>query len=95
MDSADRIRKRAWKEAQRASARVDFPLADEVLEKLFADVDAAVELTGCDHTLRFTERILTMNGNDLEPTMTWLKAHGGFCDCEVVANACDYWEENR
>lgn len=28
-------------------------------------------------------------------TIAWLKANGGYCDCEVVTNAADHWEQNR
>jgi len=95
MDSADRNRKRAWKDEQRASARAAFPLSREMLEQFFDAVDSALEQSGCDHTLRFTEQWLSDNVPDREPMITWLKNHGGFCDCEVLANACDHWEQNR
>lgn len=95
MDSADRNRKRAWKDEQRAAARATFPLPSEVLEKLFDAVNSSVEQQGCDHTLYFTKQWLTANVPDGETTLAWLKIHGGFCDCEVITNACDHWEQNR
>jgi len=27
--------------------------------------------------------------------LDWLKEHDGFCDCEVLANALDHWQQNR
>lgn len=95
MNSADCNRKRAWKDEQRNSARAEFPLPSEALEQLFTAVDSALEQSGCDHTLRLTDQWLAANVSDCEPTIAWLKIHGGFCDCEVIANACEHWEQNR
>jgi len=95
MDSADRNRKRLWKDEQRAAARAAFPLSSEELEELFDGVDSAIEQNGCDHTLRYTEQWLAAHVSDPLPTLTWLRNNGGCCDCEVIANACDHWEQNR
>lgn len=95
MDNIDRNRKRSWKDKQKALARASFPLPDESMEQLFSAVDQALEAEGCDHTLRFTESWLNRSGFDHLTTVAWLKEHGGFCDCEVIANACDHWEQNR
>jgi hypothetical protein len=95
MDNIDRNRKRAWKDEQKALARASFPLSDESMEQLFSSVDQMLEADGCDHTLRITESWLKRNGFDKQATVAWLKEHGGCCDCEVIANACDYWEQNR
>jgi hypothetical protein len=95
MDSSDRDRKRAWKNEQKTSAQAAFPLPNEVLEQLFAAVDSAVEEHGCDHTFRYTEKWLRESGRERDATFTWLREHGGYCDCEVVANAYDHWEQNR
>jgi hypothetical protein len=95
MDSADRNRKRAWKDEQRTSTRAAFPLQSDALEQLFTALDSALEQSGCDHTLRFTEQWLAANVPDREPTIAWLNNHGGFCDCEVIANVFDHCEQNR
>ncbi|WP_093552848.1 DUF2695 domain-containing protein [Pseudoduganella namucuonensis] len=95
MDNADRNRKRAWKNEQRTLARSAFPLPSEALEQLFTALDSSLEQSGCDHTLRFTDQWLAANVSDREPTIAWLKSHGGFCDCEVIANVCDHWAQNR
>jgi len=95
MDSIDRNRKRAWKDEQKAIARASFPLPDETMEQLFSAIDQALSAEGCDHTLRFTDSWLKDRGFDRQATVAWLNEHGGFCDCEVIANACDHWEQNR
>ena len=35
---------------------------------------------------RLTEAFLTNHGCDTEAVLTWLEDHGGSCDCEVLAN---------
>lgn len=95
MDNTDRNRKRAWNDEQKTQARASFPLKDKLMEQLFSAVDQALEAEGCDHTLRFTESWLDRSGFDRQTPIAWFKEHGGYCDCEVIANACDHWERNR
>lgn len=95
MNPADRDRKKAWKEQERQKAQVVFPLSNELLKSLFAFVDTHVDKEGCDHTHRFTEKWVSENTQQRTPIIEWLEEHGGFCDCEVVANAQDHWEQNK
>ena len=43
----------------------------------------------CNHTHR--ETIEFLRSHDIEPStvISWLKEHGGFCDCEVIYNVYD------
>jgi hypothetical protein len=86
--------KKRWKKAEKDAARAMFPLADDKLEAMFDAVEIALEDAGCDHSLRATTEWLSANGVDAA-VVAWLEDNGGFCDCEVVANARDHWEENR
>ena len=95
MDQADRDRKRAWKAQMRDASRAAFPVPDELLKSLFASVEDDVETIGCDHSMRFTEEWIAQGKQSREPLIAWLKENGGYCDCEVVANARDHWEQNR
>ena len=95
MDEADRNRKREWKSSERETARAAFPLSADLLEDLFAHVSAAVEKSGCDHSLRATEVWLATKKVDADVVKKWLAENGGYCDCEVEANAADHWEQNR
>lgn len=69
-------------------------MSDSLLQSLFRAVEARVEGEGCDHTLRATEQWIAEHQQP-ETVLGWLKKHGGFCDCEVLANAADHWEQNR
>ena len=93
MDSADRERKKAWRATEQRAARDAFPLPDEVLQSLFAHVGRAVDQDGCDHTLKATDAWITQRGAAREPVIAWLHDNGGYCDCEVVANAGDHWRQ--
>jgi hypothetical protein len=95
MDAEDRERKRNWKAHERAAARAAFPLSDELLQSLFDAVENSVAHQGCDHTRRFTEQWLLVHPDRRDRVIDWLEENGGFCDCEVAANAADHWEQNR
>lgn len=47
----------------------------------------------CDHTLRETVEFLRENSLPVEPTIAWLRANGGYCDCEVIFNVTNEWGE--
>jgi hypothetical protein len=95
MNPTDRDRNKAWKEQERKKAQAAFPLSNELLESLFTFVEAQVENEGCDHTHLFTNRWVSENKQKCLPIFEWLEENGGFCDCEVVANAHDHWEQNK
>lgn len=95
MDADAKREKKKWLADQKAAARAAFPLSEDDLDRLFADVDAAVLEQGCDHSLRLTETWLVERNMDAEAVLEWLAENGGYCDCEVVANAANHFETNR
>ena len=95
MDATDRDRKKALRLQQRKLAQDALPISDSLLESMFKTIDAKVEAMGCGHTLRFTESWIAENKQPETKVISWLREHGGFCDCEVLANAADHWEQNR
>ena len=95
VDEKARQQKKLWKTAEKMGARAKFPLSDDRLELLFAFVEAAVDDVGCDHSLKATRQWLEDNDLDIQAVIAWLGNNGGFCDCEVIGNAREHWEENR
>lgn len=95
MDATDKDRKKIWKQQQRKLAQASFPVSDALLESMFAIVGSKVDVEGCDHTLRFTEAWVAEHKQPKTDILSWLREQGGFCDCEVLANAADHWRENR
>ena len=96
---ADRKEKRSrkealdrWKAEQRAAARAKLPLPDDQMKGLFDMLDVELPRHGCDHTLRLTVVWLKSNDLPVEPVINWLQNNGGYCDCEVLANAEEAWQ---
>ncbi len=94
MDAQSRREKKQWQAQQRAAARAAFPFPDEHLARLFEHVTQCLESGECDHTLRFTAAWVAENESSVA-VLQWLSDQGGYCDCEVEANARDHWEQNR
>ena len=81
------------KQEKRARGRAQLPLDSEAMRKLFDYVDAKLSETECDNDLTHTRAYLSAAGLPPEKTIRWLQDHGGCCDCEVLANAEQEWEE--
>jgi len=94
MNDEQRRLKKQWKQAQHDAAREAFPLPEAELVAMFAAVNTAIERDGCDHTLRATLAWLAQRP-EAAAVIAWLADNGGYCDCEVVANAEDEFEQNR
>lgn len=84
--------KKAWREQERQKFIASIPISHLILRDLFdyLDGDCATE---CDHRLRVTTEFLQQRGLDVERIVTWLREHGGYCDCEVLANVEDEFSE--
>lgn len=95
MDSASYERSNASTSKERRAGLVRFPLADESLESMFKAVETAVTEHGCDNSHLQTRRWLSENRHPVEEVVAWLRRHGGYCDCEVVMNAAEFWTRYR
>ncbi len=66
------------------------PMSRDQFQNLFDFLDE--QLSDCDDTLKLTENFLLENGiADKERISKWLGEHGGYCDCEVLANVEEYF----
>lgn len=94
MDKTDKkARLKACREDERAKARALLPLPDAEMKALFDMLDQHLPERGCDHSRMLTEEWLRSHGHPVDPVIQWLDANGGFCDCEVLANAEQAWQE--
>lgn len=84
--------KKAWRERRRQelAASIHMPLQD--LRDLFVPLDQEAP-AGCNHILRVTAEFLQKRGLETESIIPWLREHGGYCDCEVLANVEDEFTE--
>lgn len=97
MPSPEEHRKR---KAIRASLKADeierirrsLPLEPAQMKSLFQFVAEKLEEADCDHTLRYTLSFLEQLHVNTEPVAAWLQDAGGYCDCEVLANALERFE---
>ena len=77
--------KKAWRTNQRQQLLDSIPVPLQVLRGLFDRLDQELA-SGCDHTLRITTKFLQERSIDVTGMTAWLRLHGGYCDCEVIAN---------
>jgi hypothetical protein len=85
--------KKALRSQERASARAAFPLAVDELRGLFDALDQRLSEQGCDDTRRVARAWLESRGLDVERTFQWLDEHGGYCDCEILANVVEHVDD--
>jgi len=96
MDEATKKRlKQEVRERERQAALRALPLAIAELEAMFDALGAELATQGCDHSRRLTQAWLIGRGHDPANVLPWLDEHGGYCDCEVVANVPETVEEAK
>jgi hypothetical protein len=87
MTSDDRKKElgKAWRAQQRQTIVDSIPLPHADLNALFDYLDRD-GCPPCDHSLRGTIQFLRERNLQMDPIVAWLREHGGYCDCEVLAN---------
>jgi hypothetical protein len=79
--------KQAMREAEREAIQSTLPLTPEQIRRLFDFVDEQLAIVPCDDTLQNTLTFLGKEGLPVDPVVDWLGSAGGYCDCEILANA--------
>lgn len=74
--------KAEFKAREKQTLVSEMPLTKEHLAGLLSYLDTV----SCDHTLYHTKEFLAHIKVDAEVVIPWLRKHGGYCDCEVLAN---------
>jgi len=82
---------RDLKENERAQFIASLPAPEADLRDLLNYLDSADE--PCDHSLKRTLGFIRDRGLPEEKIVHWLKEHGGYCDCEVISNVEDAWNQ--
>ena len=85
--------RREMAKQERAKAQASMPISKSDLKDLFDHLDQELAKGDCDESLRFTREFLNNRGLPQEGIINWLGEHGGFCDCEVLANIENEWGE--
>lgn len=79
-------------------AKIEFdkslPVSQEIFQNLFDFLDGKLEEHDCDDSLKLTKQFLETNlVENIDEVENWLKDNGGFCDCEVLYNVEEKFEE--
>ena len=96
MDKNERARRKdlvnVVREDARRKLRDGLPLPGPIL-KLFDYLDAKLESSECDNSLRYVRDFIRDHALPEDGILTWLEENGGHCDCEALANAEQVVEE--
>lgn len=91
VSSEEKARRKAlrdtYKRVERKAAMTSLTLDRPALDSLLDHLDERSRQQGCDHTLRFTQAWAQQEGRVWETLADALREAGGYCDCEVLANA--------
>lgn len=98
MITMDKARKKellkAYADEQRQFFKNSLPMDEELFWNLFDYVDEKLERNdGCGHSLTFTREFLEAQKVDVESVLDWIINEGGGCDCEVLYNVEECFEE--
>lgn len=90
MDKAEKARRSVIKRSIRAEEQnailTTLPISMDTLNELFDFIDEKLGMAGCDDTLRFASDFIELNSLPNEALTDGLRANGGYCDCEIIAN---------
>ncbi|RSK42809.1 DUF2695 domain-containing protein [Hymenobacter perfusus] len=98
MSSKDEKQKRkallaSVKQKQQHELLAAMPVSLSNLKELFDYLDEQLGEEECDDTLRLTHLFLQSRNLPVANTSEWLATHGGYCDCEVLANVEEKFEK--
>ena len=83
-----------YKDLQRQVFESRLPMARELFLDLFDYLNEQSETTGCNHDFSLTEQFLRdKQVNNVEEVLEFLRENGGNCDCEVIFNVEEKFEE--
>ena len=82
-----------YKQQQKKEFEASLPIPREIFLDLFDFLDQELESLTCPAD--FTLTISFLKGRDLEVEMIleFLEANGAYCDCEVLYNVADLFED--
>ncbi len=95
----DKARKNELKKQVRLAERQRWldamPVSVVQFEALLNGLDNCLDETPCNHDHSLTEKCCSELGFDPIPLVNWAKENGGYCDCELLANLEDPFEDAK
>ena len=84
----DELKKKADQEFESS-----LPMSRDNFKKLFDHLDTELNDKGCNDTNGMTKTFLQQTQvENIEKVLEWLADHGGYCDCEILANVEEQFE---
>lgn len=81
------------KQKQQEEFEQCLPMERKLFENLFDYLDNNLEKNGCDDTNKLTVQFLEKKKlKNIETILMWLTENGGYCDCEILANVEEKFE---
>jgi len=98
-DKSEKERRRIIAKELRQKAKDKFekslPLPKETFQKLFDFLDEKLTENNCDDTLKYAEEFFENNNiENSNAVIDFLNENGGYCDCEVLNNVEEMFEDN-
>ena len=94
MDKSEKKRlKKEFQNNEKTSFESSLPMPRQMFKKLFNYLDKQSGKRECGHDLSMTKEFLKKNNIPEKPVVDWLEENGGFCDCEVIFNVEELFEE--
>jgi len=82
------------KEQKKTEFEKSLPMTRNLFRQLFDFLDKKLADDGCSNTLSLTTKFLKQNNIACETVLDWLRKNGGYCDCEVLANVEEKFEDD-
>ncbi len=92
--------KQRRKELHRELARKEYedflkslPIDKTIIIELFDFLDLELGERECNHDYQITQEFLKQKGVNNESLFDWFQENGGYCDCEILYNVEEKFEE--
>lgn len=82
-----------YKQQQKKEFEASLPITREIFLDLFDFLDVELEYQACQDDFLLTQTFLEEHNVDVETVRDFLEANGAYCDCEVLFNVAERFEE--
>ncbi len=89
----NREKLKKWKKEQEISFLKTLPLPKRVFQKLMDFLDIELGANSCQHDYSLSNKFLFRFETKVEDHLDFFINHGGGCDCEILANMDELFEE--
>ena len=82
-----------YKDERKNKFKNSLPMSCDIFHELFDYLDERLSEEDCNHNFELTEEFLKQRGIRIEEVENWLIDNGCACDCEVLANMEDLFDQ--